>query len=59
MKYRIIEIEEQNYELDKFLRSVVSNSYYCRDCIFNHDGICYFSMDCIEHNFRHVQKEVR
>lgn len=57
MKYRIIEIEEQNYELDKFLRSVVSKSYYCRDCIFNHgEGVCFFAYDCIEHNFRHLKK---
>lgn len=38
-------------ELNEYLIEVVKNSNICEHCIFNHNGICFFSYECIKNNY--------
>ena len=38
-------------ELHEYLIEVIKNSKICANCIFNHDGICFFAYECIKNNY--------
>ena len=43
--------------LNDYLASIVSTSYHCAHCIFNHDGICFLAYECIKNEYKMYTKE--
>ena len=38
-------------KINEYYKNIVANSSNCKKCIFNHNGICFFAIECISHNF--------
>lgn len=45
-------IFEQIKYLSEYLAECIQNNHKCAHCGYNHDGICFFAVDC----FRNDQK---
>lgn len=43
--------------LNKYLFKVVRRSIICKNCTFNHNGICFFAYACIKDNFKFYKEE--
>ena len=39
--------------LNDYLKRIVKNNTYCKTCLLNHNGICFFAYDCIAEDFMH------
>lgn len=54
------EIEKEEYNriiIDSFCKQIIRNNCKCAHCELNHNGWCFFGVDCLTHNFCHYTNE--